>query len=211
MLSLFQQHFCIIKESMNKTNEKESKSKRLRLGPVAQKILLFLSTGIALGLTRRPDYYFRVLNSASKEWNKINKRSLKESVRKLYKSDLINYRKNKDGTVILLLNKNGEKRVLECNLDKLVIKKPKRWDGYWRIIIFDIPEKKKQARDALTFKLKQLGLYQLQKSVYVYPYNCKDEIDFITEVFEVKPHVRFLIANYLDIASDLKQKFKLTR
>lgn len=194
---------------MNKTNEKESKSKRLRLGPVAQKILLFLSTGLALGLTRRPDYYFRILSSASKEWNKINKRGLKESVRKLYKSDLINYRENKDGTVILLLNKNGERRVLEYNLDKLVIKKPKRWDGYWRIIIFDIPENKKQARDALTFKLKQLGLYQLQKSVYVYPYECKNEVDFIAEIFEVKPHIRFITANYLDVASDLKQEFKL--
>lgn len=209
MLSLFQQHFCIIKESMNKTNEKESKSRRLRLGPVAQKILLLLSTGIALGLTRRPDYYFRVLNSASRQWNKINKRSLKESVRKLYKSDLINYRENKDGTVILLLNKNGEKRVLEYNLDKLVIKKPKRWDGYWRIIIFDIPENKKQARDALTFKLKQLGLYQLQKSVYVYPYECKNEVDFVAEIFEVKSHIRFITASYLDVVSDLKQEFKL--
>jgi len=192
---------------MNKNNNEENK--RLRLGPVAQKILLFLSTGIALGLTRRPDYYFRILSSASKEWNKINKRSLRESVRKLYKSDLINYKEKKDGTVTVLLNENGEKRILEHSLDKLFIKKPKKWDGYWRIVIFDIPEYKKQARDSLTFKLKQLGLYKLQKSVYVFPYNCKDEVNFISEVFEVKPYVRFIIANYLDVALDLKREFKL--
>lgn len=192
---------------MNKSKEE----RRLRIGPVAQKILFFLSTGIALGLTRRPDHYFRILNSAVKEWKKINQRSLRESIKKLYKSNLIDYKENDDDTVKLVLNENGRKKLLKYNLDRIVIKKPTKWDGYWRVVIFDIPEKKKQARDALAFKLKQLGLYQLQKSVYVFPYNCKDEIDFITEVFEVRPHVRFLIANYLDVALDLKQKFKLTR
>jgi len=192
----------------NEGNRKKA-NRKIRIGPVAHKILLLLSTGIALGLSGRPDYYFRILRSASKEWKKINQRSLREAVKKLYKSDLVDYRENDDDTIMLLSNENGGKRLLEYNLDKLVIKKPKRWDGHWRIVIFDIPESKKQARDALVFKLKQLGLYQLQKSVYVYPYNCEDEIDFIAEVFEIKSHVRFLIANYLDIALDLKQEFKL--
>lgn len=62
------------------------------LGPVGKKTLLLLSTGLALSLTRRPDYYFRIIKSASKEWRKINERSLRESIRKLYKSKIIDYK-----------------------------------------------------------------------------------------------------------------------
>ena len=183
--------------------------KKIRIGPVAQKILLILSTGISLGLSGRPDYYFRILKSASKEWKKINQRSLRQSVKKLYKSKLVNFEDKIDDTVSIFLNENGRKILQKQSLDKLVIKKPKKWDGYWRIVIFDIPEEKKYARNALAFKLKQLGFYPLQKSVYVYPFDCKNEIDFIADVFEAKPYIRFMIANYLDIASVLKRRFHL--
>lgn len=187
----------------------KNKGRKVRIGPVAQKILLILSTGIALGLSGRPDYYFRVLKLASKEWDKINQKSLRRSVKKLYSSNLVDYKENKDDTVTILLNENGKRKLLEFSLDKIVIKKQKRWDGHWRIVVFDIPENKKQARDALSFKLKQLGFYKLQKSVYVHPYDCKSEIDFIADFFEVRPYIRFLTANYLDVVSDLKREFRL--
>ena len=56
-------------------------------------------------------------------------------------------------------------------------------DGEWRIVIFDIPEKFKKAREALRMKLKELGFLELQKSVFIFPYECEDEINFIVEVF----------------------------
>ena len=122
---------------------------------------------------------------------------------------MIDYRENKDGTVSLTLAEKGKRRVLRYNLDKMKIKKPARWDGLWRIVMFDIPEHKKQARDALSFKMKTLGLIPLQKSVFVYPYDCKNEINFIVEVFEVKPYVRFALVKEIDTALDLKYKFHL--
>jgi CRISPR-associated endonuclease Cas2 len=109
-----------------------------------------------------------------------------------------------------VLAEKGKKRVLKFDLDKIEIKKPPRWDGFWRIIAFDIPEDKNKARKALASKMKNLGFYPMQKSVFVYPYDCKNEIDFITEIFEVKPYVRYIIAKDIDVALDLKQRFKLS-
>ncbi len=185
------------------------KTQRLQLGPVAQKILLLLEGGFALGLTQRPDNYFRILKGINKEWQTINERTLHESIKRLYQSKMINCKENDNGTVTLILSEEGKRRALCYSLDALKIKKPARWDGLWRIVIFDIPEHLKQGRNALALKLKQLGFYPLQKSVFIYPYECKNKIDFIVEIFNLKPYVRFIIAKKTDIDLDLKNKFRI--
>lgn len=179
------------------------------LGPVGKKILLLLEGGIVLSLTRRPDVYFKIIKKIGKEWKKINFISLKKSIKRLYKSKLIDYRENNDGTVSMVLTDKGKKRILRYNLDKIEIKKPARWDKLWRLVIFDIPETKKQGRFALVAKLKELDFYPMQKSVFIYPYECKNEIDFIAEIFELAPYVRFLRAKDIDTELDLKDKFRL--
>jgi DNA-binding transcriptional regulator PaaX len=86
----------------------------------------------------------------------------------------------------------GKKELLKYNINDLKIKKPKIWDGKWRMVIFDIPEKFRDGRVALSQKLKEMGFYRLQKSVFVYPYECENEIDFIREFFDVKKFVILL-------------------
>ena len=115
----------------------------------------------------------------------------------------------KDGQQILTLSEDGKKRLLQFDLDKIAIKKPRKWDRYWRLVLFDIPEKEKIGREALRSKLKQLGFYQLQKSCFIYPFDCKSEIDFISEIFEVSPYVNFILAKELEGASQLVKYFNL--
>lgn len=86
------------------------------------------------------------------------------------------------------------------------------WDKKWRILIFDIPTKPKiynQAREALRRKIKGLGFYQMQKSVWVYPYECEDEILFIAELFQVQKHIEIITAEKLLHAEAIKRKFGL--
>ena len=89
------------------------------------------------------------------------------------------------------------------------IKKPAKWDGEWRIVIFDIPERFKKAREALRLKLKELGFRELQKSVFIFPYECEDEINFIVEVFLIRPFVRFIRVKSFTNEEQLKIKFNL--
>ena len=179
------------------------------LGSVGKKIILLLEAGLILSLTHRPDIYFKVIKSTTREWKKINERSLRESIRKLYKSKIIDCKENNDGTIKLVLTEAGQKRALIFNLDKMEIKKPQKWDQLWRVVTFDIPEDNKKGRTALAAKLKELGFYPMQKSVFIHPYECKDEIDFIAEIFNLVPFVRFLRVKNIDIELDLKNKFHL--
>ena len=51
----------------------------------------------------------------------------------------------------------------------------KKWDGKWRMVIFDVPGRKNWKRDRLREKLKQLGFGMWQKSVYITPHPISDD------------------------------------
>ncbi len=122
---------------------------------------------------------------------------------------MVDYKESSDGTVNIILTDSGKKRILKYDLDKIRIKRPIIWDGIWRLVIFDIPEDERRGRVALVEKLKELGFYPVQKSVFIHPYECKNEIDFIIEIFNLSPYVRFLRVKNTDIDLDLKNKFHL--
>ncbi len=74
------------------------------------------------------------------------------------------------------LTKAGETKLQEYELGELKIERPKRWDGKWRLVIFDIHERRRRARDLLRLQLQELGLIRLQNSVWIYPYDCSEII-----------------------------------
>lgn len=174
-----------------------------------QKILLLLAAGIGLGFSRSPKNYFKILEDIPKEWKEIERNKLARIVKEFYNNRIVDYKENKDGTVEIVLTKDGKQKALKYQIDEIEIKKPIKWDGKWRMVIFDIPEKKRKAREAMRSKLRELGFRELQKSVFIFPYECEDEIDFIVEVFEIRQHVRFVKVDSFTNEEGFKIKFRL--
>ncbi|MEK9174481.1 MAG: hypothetical protein AAB725_00730 [Patescibacteria group bacterium] len=187
----------------------EKGSKLNRLGPVQQKIVLLLLAGAALGVSRTPRQYFKVVKAVGYEWKKINYWSLKKSIAALYRSKLIHEHENPDGSLTMVLTDKGKKKAITFNIDNMAIKKPKVWDKKWRLVLFDIPEKHKPAREVLREALKRLGFYEYQKSVLIHPYPCQDEIDYLIEYFEIRPWVRLVTATSLDNELHVREMFGL--
>ena len=115
----------------------------------------------------------------------------------------------KDGEECVEITKEGMKKVLRYRLDDMKLKVPPKWDGLWRIVMFDIPQSQKRARDAVSIRIKKLGLYPIQKSVFVSPYLCKNEIDFIGEFFGVREHIIYIKAKEIEGVSKIKERFGL--
>jgi DNA-binding transcriptional regulator PaaX len=180
-----------------------------RLGTTQQKIILLLLGGLALGLSRSPTQYFRIVRGMRREWKNINEQVLRRAIAALYRSRLVATRPAKDGFTLVLTDQ-GKQRALTYKIDDMRIKRPETWDGTWRIIISDIPEKKKRVREALRLHLRNLGCHQLQKSVFVTPFECKDEIDYIIEFYAIRKHVRFIVATSIDNELHLKEFFSIT-
>src|SRR3989344_598660 len=185
------------------------RSKGPRMGNLKKKMLLFLLAGLALSLTRSPKKHWWILKQIPKELEKENRQALQRAINSLYISHLIKEKDNKDGTTTLVLNENGRKKALRFNIDKMEIKKPTRWNGKWHIVMFDIPEKLKRLRDSLRLHFREIGLIEFQKSVFVYPYPCSKEIEFILELYNARKYVRFILAEEIDNELHLQKKFDL--
>ena len=186
-----------------------NKTKRSRPGPVQKKILLLLLGGLALGLSGNPRQYFKTMTQIGKEWDKINRQSLQRAIRSLYESKLTDIEEIKDGTIKMVLTDQGKKKALSYKLSEMKVKKPKYWDLKWRVVVFDIPEDLRTVREILRTYLRQLGFYQLQRSVFVIPYECNDELDFLIELYDIRKYVRRFIASGVDNELHLKDIFDL--
>ncbi|MBI4990909.1 hypothetical protein HZB96_02330 [Candidatus Gottesmanbacteria bacterium] len=114
-----------------------------------------------------------------------------------------------DGRVKVKITRNGLEKALTYELESMQIKRPKRWDGKWRVVTFDIPNKYKRVRDIFRMRLRQLGLYQFQESVYASPYPCFNEIEFLREIYGVAVTVRYLLVEKIEDDSFLRSYFEL--
>jgi len=189
-----------------------SNSKPHLRGELAKDILMTIAAGEIIPAT----FLMPILPKAMKPlvgiWSRKYraKRSANfiKSLSYLQKNRLVSI-SEKNGQEILTLSEDGKKRVLHFNLHQMSIKKPRRWDRCWRIVIFDIHERRKQGREALRSKLKQLGFHQLQKSCLVHPFDCRSEIEFLTELFEISPFVNFIVAKEIEGTEQLQKVFGL--
>lgn len=115
---------------------------------------------------------------------------VRQSIYKLQRNKYINWRYDKKKNVVKFeLTKKGKKFFEVSKIDDLTIPIPKLWDQQWRFVLFDIPEKRRSFRNVLRDKLKHLGFFQFQKSVWVYPFECEEEIRYLCEYFGITPYV----------------------
>ena len=161
-----------------------------------------------MSLTRSGKKHLRIINDVRDEWKEINDRALKSAIKSLYSSKLISQKNNRDGTTTFELSKEGQHIALAYDIDNMkILKQP--WDKKWRIVTFDIPEKIKKVREALRFHLKNLGFKELHRSVFILPYKCQNEIEYIVEFYNARRFIRYIEVTYIDNELDLKDKFNL--
>ncbi len=108
-----------------------------------------------------------------------------------------------------VLTKKGELALRRLEMRDYRFRKPKRWDGKWRVLMFDIPEKRKKTRDKIRLVLFEIGFARLQDSVWVYPYDCEDIIALIKSDLHVRKDVLYLIADAIEGDHALKKHFKI--
>jgi DNA-binding transcriptional regulator PaaX len=92
---------------------------------------------------------------------------------------------NKNRNITLKLSGKGELFAMGAELNKIRLEKNKKWDKRWRVLIFDIKSNERTKRDALRRKLKYWNFYQLQKSVWVFPYIIEKEMEKIKKILDL--------------------------
>lgn len=130
-----------------------------------------------------------------------------QAIKRLHKRGLVEIIKQRNGVEIIKLTEAGKEKLARYNIDQLEIEKPLKWDGKWRVIIFDIPTSKNYSRDCLRRKMKKLGFFKLQNSVFVHPYPCYEIVKFLRTYFGVSVEVEYLEVNKLESQNKLISYF----
>ena len=107
------------------------------------------------------------------------------------------------------LTPKGKDRLHRIELKNAVIKKPKQWDNRWRLVFFDIPQNKHKQRDVIRRKLRELGFLQIQKSVYLHPYECYEIIQAIQNFYRIKPHFHYAVIEKIEHSKTYLKHFNL--
>lgn len=138
----------------------------------------------------------------------MKKRDYQREIKRLEKRGYVALTKTPDGTAVKLL-KRARRRLQMIVFEDLQLPKAERWDRKWRFYIFDIPEQERMIRKLLSRKLKTLGMANIQRSVFAYPYDCRKELDFLSEYYKVGHYTIYAEVNYSDIDQELRNFFRL--
>jgi len=114
----------------------------------------------------------------------------------------------RDGKSFARITLAGQKELaLQEQMAALRIKKRKRWDKRYRVVIFDVPEHRRAIRNSLRNTMRSAGFLQLQQSVWVYPHDCEDLIALLKADLHIGKDVLYLIVEKIERDAWIKKHF----
>lgn len=170
---------------------------QLTLGEAALAILKEVGSAVLASFYPHP-YYHTFCSHA-------HRRSLYHALRRLERKHLVGV-KRRSGRDEWMLTPEGEKLVRRITL-KLEYAAQGHWDGKWRVVIFDVPERVRGRRDFLRRELSAFGFHQLQKSVWVTPYPLPDGFSELVGELALGKHFRILTVERIEADRDLRSIF----
>jgi len=130
---------------------------------------------------------------------------LNQKAQKLVRDGLLQI-ESKNGKQYVSLTEKGERKL---NHYRVTEKNKTKWDGKWRVVIFDVWENTRYKRDFLRNEIKNFGFIQLQRSVWIYPYECAEFIELLKTDLSFGKNIRYMIVDKLDHDENLRKSFML--
>jgi DNA-binding transcriptional regulator PaaX len=140
--------------------------------------------------------------------NRLKYRSKGVLARLKYKGEIKFIERN--GEKYVQLTDLGEK-VLDLNREKLKLtdNKPKRWDRRYRLIMFDVPEKRRGIRKLLRSEMEEVGFLRIQDSVWVYPHDCEEFVALLKADLRIGKDVLYAVVEEMENDKWIRKHFNL--
>lgn len=135
-------------------------------------------------------------------------RRINQAVTRLRKKGLVSRVQTEHGARLRLTEK-GRRLAEVLQTRDALFKKPARWDGKWRIVIFDVWEKRRHVRTKLRAMLQKAGFVKIQDSVWVYPYECEELFVFLRTDLRLGRGMLYIVAEEIEHDDWLRHHFGL--
>lgn len=148
----------------------------------------------------------QVLKPFIKNKKKYNlKYYLNQKAKKLIRESLLKI-DMQNGKQFISLTEKGKRKLLYYQITE---KKKHKWDGKWRVVVFDVWENVRSKRNLLRNEIRNFGFIQLQRSVWIYPYECGEFIELLKTSLSFGKNIRYMIVESLDHDEKLRKRFGL--
>lgn len=185
---------------------KKKRKQRARIAAVQKAVLYSLAAAGGLAMAVVAPAALQVLEQFGWIQTKRSfKATVNRSVERLLQAKLV----EKDERGFIQLTSRGRERLTEIERADYELPKPKRWDGKWRIVSFDIKEKRKRVRELLRQTLEAVGFVLLHKSVWVYPHDCEDFLSLLKADYRSGVEILYIVAEYIENDGWLRRHFDL--
>lgn len=181
-----------------KFNSKKGDIARLILGTIGLAGILVVSI-VAPGI-------FKILPNRKRY--SYSKKSLDRSLENLKNRGFIKFVPGRIGWRVELTEK-GLVEFFAYEMKEKILKSPKRWNGEWHLLVFDIQETRKKVRDNMRRTLVNLGFVRLQDSVWVCPYPCEEALELLRTKYGVRHEALYICARKIAKDKWLRQHFNL--
>ncbi len=169
-------------------------------------ILMTIATAGILAIAIVAPNALQVLKPFFKNKRKYNPEYyLNQKVKNLLKTGLLKI-VIKNGKNFVSLTDKGERKLLYYKITEKK-REHKKWDGKWRVVVFDVWENTRSKRDILRYEIRNFGFIQLQRSVWIYPYDCADFIELLKADLSFGKNIRYLLVEKLDHDEKLRKHF----
>ncbi|MGB3023908.1 MAG: hypothetical protein WBB39_03855 [Candidatus Saccharimonadales bacterium] len=107
----------------------------------------------------------------------------------------------------LELTAKAMRRLAKMQLNEAAICPVPVWDRSWRIIVYDIPQGSKAARQFIAAYLRRIGCFQLQKSTWITPFDCRESVEAVGVHTQCTQYITYFEAHYLANESVILRRF----
>ena len=188
--------------------EAEAKKVRRR-GQIQKALLTTLLIGgmIAIGAAPRINI-LKLLGNKKRNQYRL-KHQVNDALIRLSRKGLVAF-VIKEGRKFARLTPAGSQRLkLEQEKAVLLLQRKKRWDKRWRVIIFDIPERRRGVRSRLRAIMQECGFVRLQDSVWVYPHDCEDLTVLMKAELKTGSSILYMVVEKIENDAWLKKHFSI--
>lgn len=144
-----------------------------------------------------------------KQIRRYKQSRLRTLLKRMLESRYLSLKTLPDGSSLLTLTDKGKLKLLRYNLQTMTLRKPETWNGVWHIVVYDISQFNRHEADLFRNMLKRFKMLQLQRSVYIYPYPCENEIEFLRAYLGVPEAITFIRTTDIEHASVYRKHFRL--
>lgn len=185
--------------------EKEARSER-RKGYLQQAVLGTVAVAGVIAIAMVAPNLLQLSGGFSRNRNRFSEYTHSAATR-LANRGFVTF-EQKNGKKYLRITEAGRRFLLQEEL-KFSLRNAgkKRWDRRWRMVVFDIPERRRGVRGRLRQTMRSLGFLRLQHSVWIYPYDCEDLLTLLKADLHVGKDVVYAIVERIENDAWIKRHF----